>query len=188
MRRAILVLALAGCARQAPPPACPEPVLAVMDDGDLPPTTDDAAAIGALLDDWHQAASVGDGPRYFGYFTPDAVFIGTDLSERWTVDEFQAYASPHFEDGHGWTMTADRREIVVREGYAYFDEDLTSEGLGAVRGSGVLRRTAEGWAIAHYVLSFIIPNERVVELKELLASPAPEPEDAENATEEPEAE
>lgn len=183
-RGALALFVLAGCARQAPPPACPEPVLAVVDDGDLPPTADDAAAIAALLDDWHQAASVGDASRYFGYFTPDAIFIGTDATERWTVGEFQEYASPHFEDGHGWTMRAERREIVVREGYAYFDEDLVSEGLGPVRGSGVLQRTAEGWAISHYVLSFTIPNERVNELKALLASPAPEPE----ADAEPEAE
>ena len=74
--RALLAFALvAGCTHRAPPPACPEPVVAVVDD-DLPPTPDDAAAIGALLDDWHQAASVGDAPRYFAYFAPDAVFIG----------------------------------------------------------------------------------------------------------------
>jgi len=186
--RALLAFALvAGCTHRAPPPACPEPVVAVVDD-DLPPTPDDAAAIGALLDDWHQAASVGDAPRYFAYFAPDAVFIGTDASERWTVGEFEAYAAPHFEDGHGWTMRAERREIVVKEGYAYFDEDLVSEGLGPVRGSGVLRRTPEGWAIAHYVLSFTIPNERVSELKALLESPPPEPEGEGEGSEEAEGE
>ena len=154
---------------------------------DRPATADDATAIAALLDDWHQAAAAGDGPRYFGYFTPDAVFIGTDATERWTIDEFRAYASPHFADGDGWTMTAKRREIVVREGYAYFDEELASAGLGPVRGSGVLRRTADGWAIAHYVLSFTIPNERVTELLELLGSPAPESEGAADSANEPEA-
>lgn len=179
--RALLALgALAGCARAAPPPACPEPVVAVVAD-DPPPTAEDAAAIAGLLDDWHQAASVGDVERYFGYFTADAVFLGTDATERWTVDEFRQYASPHFEDGHGWTMRPTRREIVVQEGHAYFDEDLTSEGLGPVRGSGVLRRTPEGWAIAHYVLSFTVPNERVGELKDLLESPAPEPEEGDEA-------
>jgi ketosteroid isomerase-like protein len=171
MARASLLalLVAAGCARHAPPPACPEPVVAVVDD-DPPPTAEDAAAIAALLDDWHQAASVGDAERYFAYFTPDAVFLGTDATERWTVDEFHEYAAPHFEDGHGWTMRATRREIVVKESHAYFDEDLVSEGLGPVRGSGVLHRTPEGWAIAHYVLSFTVPNERVSDLKALLES------------------
>lgn len=167
------LLVLGACARPAPPPACPEPVVAVVDD-DPVPTAEDAEAIATLLDDWHQAASVGDAERYFSYFTPDAVFLGTDETERWTVDEFREYATPHFEDGHGWTMGASRREIVVRENHAYFDEDLTSEGLGPVRGSGVLHRTPEGWAIAHYVLSFTIPNDRVNELKALLESPPAE--------------
>ncbi len=72
-------------------------------------------------------------------------------------------------------MTPVRREIVVKESHAYFDEDLESEGLGPVRGSGVLHRTPEGWAIAHYVLSFTIPNERVSDLKALLESPPAEP-------------
>ncbi len=170
----VALLVAAGCARPAPPPTCPDPVVAVVDD-DPPATVEDAEAIAALLDDWHQAASVGDAPRYFGYFTPDAVFLGTDATERWTLAEFQEYASPHFEDGHGWTMTPVRREIVVKESHAYFDEDLESEGLGPVRGSGVLHRTPEGWAIAHYVLSFTIPNERVSDLKALLESPPAEP-------------
>jgi len=185
MSRASLftLLALAGCARPAPPPACPEPVVAVVDDDPMP-TADDANAIAAILDDWHQAASVGDAERYFAYFTQDAVFLGTDETERWTVDEFHEYAAPHFADGHGWTMTPTRREILVREAHAYFDEDLQSEGLGPVRGSGVLHRTPEGWAIAHYVLSFTVPNERVSELKALLESPPPETGEADEDPEE----
>jgi hypothetical protein len=41
--------------------------------------------IAAVLDDWHQAASVADEARYFGYFAPNGVFMGTDATERWTV-------------------------------------------------------------------------------------------------------
>ncbi|MEM9802988.1 MAG: hypothetical protein AAGA20_21875, partial [Planctomycetota bacterium] len=31
-----------------------------------------------VLDDWHEAAAVGDRDRYIGHFAPDAVFLGTD--------------------------------------------------------------------------------------------------------------
>ena len=172
---------VAGCAA-AP---CPEPVVVAAQPA---PTEADASAIAAALDDWHQAASVGDGDRYFGHFTEDGVFLGTDAAERWTVDEFRAYATDAFADGHGWTMHPPRRAIVVKGEYAFFDEDLDSEGLGPVRGSGVMLRTASGWAIAHYVLSFTIPNERVADLKAMLDRAATTPggdEAEESAADEP---
>ena len=167
----LVALGTTACAGSPPPVECPPtPVVAVV--ADPVATAEDAAAIGAVLDNWHLAAAEGDEARYFAHFTPDAVFLGTDQTERWTVDEFRAYASPHFADGHGWTMRASRRAIVVEGDHAWFDEDLESEGLGPVRGSGVLRRTLEGWAIAHYVLSFTIPNERVRDLRSMLAQAA----------------
>ena len=33
-------------------------------------------------------------------------------------------------------------------------------GYGRTRGSGVLRRTEDGWKIEQYVLSFAVPNDR----------------------------
>ena len=150
------------------------------------PTEADASAIARALDDWHQAASVGDAERYFGFFAEDATFLGTDATERWSVREFREYASLHFADGTGWTMHPTRRSIVVRGDHAYFDEDLASEGLGPVRGSGVLTRTPAGWALAHYVLSFTIPNERVSGLKAMLAGPVADPEEGRGAPREAE--
>ena len=41
--------------------------------------------IGAVLDQLHAAAAKADGPTYFGLYTPDAVFIGTDATERWSL-------------------------------------------------------------------------------------------------------
>jgi hypothetical protein len=38
--------------------------------------------VGAVLDDWHQAAYVTDESGYFGYFAPNGVFMGTDATER----------------------------------------------------------------------------------------------------------
>jgi hypothetical protein len=49
---------------------------------------DDAtAAVGEVLDAFHDAASRADGALYFRLFAEDAVFIGTDASERWSVKE-----------------------------------------------------------------------------------------------------
>jgi len=128
-----------------------------------------ADAVAAVLDDWHAAAAEADEERYFAHFARDGVFLGTDATERWTVAEFRAYAHPHFERGRAWTMRATERHVRVRDDLAWFDEALVSEGLGRVRGSGVLHRSAGTWKILHYVLSFTIPNDTVPALRDLLA-------------------
>ena len=38
-------------------------------------------AVGAVLDSWHGAAAEANEEKYFSYFTPDAVFLGTDGTE-----------------------------------------------------------------------------------------------------------
>jgi len=44
------------------------------------------SAIDAVLTSLHQAASDADGELYFSLFADDAVFMGTDATERWSVD------------------------------------------------------------------------------------------------------
>src|SRR5581483_3168759 len=98
-----------------------------------------AAEAAATLDDFHAAAAAADGARYFGHFAADGVFLGTDATERWTLDEFRAYAKPHFDAGKGWTYHAKDRHVSVdtKGAYAWFDELLENAKLGTCRGSGV---------------------------------------------------
>ena len=118
-------------------------------------------AIAKLLDDFHDAASRADAGTYFSCFSPDAVFLGTDASERWTVPEFKAYALPHFEKGNGWTYVPKQRHVMVGADRrtAWFDELLENEKYGICRGTGVAVRDGVVWRIAHYSLTFAIPNE-----------------------------
>lgn len=127
----------------------------------------------ATLDAWHAAAAASDEAAYFALMTPDAIFLGTDATERWTRDEFQAYAHRPFSEGHGWNMHATRRDVVMLGAWrAYFDEDLEAVNLGPARGSGVLVRDGQGqWHIAHYNLAITVPNERFDAVRTLLASP-----------------
>lgn len=147
-----------------PDRACPsQPVV---------PEAQAADAIAKLLDDWHFAAATSDEPRYFGHLAADAVFLGTDATERWSKDAFQAYAHPHFAAGKGWVMRATRRNIVVEPAgqLAHFDEELESKGLGPARGSGVLVLRDGVWKILHYNLSITVPNERFSLVKDTLAT------------------
>ena len=57
------------------------------------------ASVNRVLDAMHAAASAADGDAYFGTYTADGRFIGTDATERWSLPEFRAYAMPYFSQG-----------------------------------------------------------------------------------------
>lgn len=144
---------------------------------------DDAVAINAALDGLHDAASRADGAAYFALFTPQARFIGTDATERWSLEQFRAYAMPYFSQGRGWTYHPRERVVSILpiecRCVASFDERLDNAAYGETRGSGVLIRTAEGWKIDQYVLSFAVPNDVAKDVVAVIAAGAA-PTDAES--------
>lgn len=121
----------------------------------------DLDAIDFTLDQIHAQASAADFDAYFDLYTDDAVFIGTDATERWPIEEFKSYAKPIFDQGRGWTYTVLERHVVIGsdEQVAWFDERLDNNNLGETRGSGVLVRTEAGWKVAQYNLTIPIPND-----------------------------
>lgn len=129
----------------------------------VPALAQSTEAPAAVIDALHQAAREADGATYFSLFTPEARFIGTDATERWTVDEFRAYADPYFSRGQGWDYRVVSRDISILpiecRCVAVFDEVLDNASYGTTRGSGVLRLTDDGWKIDQYVLSFAVPND-----------------------------
>ena len=127
-----------------------------------------ADAVASVLDDFHQAAADADSARYFGYFAEGAVFFGTDLTERWSVEEFQAYAGPHFRVGRGWHYVPQEREVFLNGDTAWFDETLLNESFGMTRGTGVLVNTEEGWKISQYHLTLPVPNDLIYRLVEMI--------------------
>jgi len=121
----------------------------------------DTQPIAETLDRFHQAASQADGQAYFDLFAPEGVFIGTDATERWTVEEFRKYALPRFSKGKGWTYAPRARHIDLAPGgdVAWFDELLDNKSLGTCRGSGVLRKINGHWKVSQYHLTIPVPNE-----------------------------
>jgi ketosteroid isomerase-like protein len=128
--------------------------------------------IEAVIDGFHHAAAVADERAYFQALTDDAVFIGTDASERWTRDAFRAWAAPHFERDSAWIYhPAERHVQVAADGKtAWFDEKLKHKKYGETRGSGVLVRTKKSWKIAQYVLSFPIPNDVAADVVQIVTA------------------
>jgi len=123
--------------------------------------TGPTAPIALALDDLHDAASKADEDRYFGLFAPEAVFLGTDASERWTLNEFRAFAAPYFEGRSAWTYVPLSRRVTLRQGsdVAWFDEELGHDRYGLCRGTGVVRNIDGAWRVAQYNLSVPVPNE-----------------------------
>ena len=127
-------------------------------------------AIGAVIDDFHDAAAHGDKDRYLGHLTEDAVFMGTDEWERWPKNpEFNEYVGGRFKDGSGWNYRSVERKIRVADSaeIAWFDEVVYSDANGRFRGTGVLVLSSGTWQIAHYAMSFLVLNENWDEVIEL---------------------
>lgn len=118
----------------------------------------------ALLDGLHQDAHEGNFESYFSRYSTKAIFLGTDKSERWTIEEFKTYAKPAFVDGHGWTYKVIERNWEGDGDIQWFDEILFNEKLGHCRGTGVVELVSGEWKIAHYALTMLIPNSIAVEV------------------------
>lgn len=127
----------------------------------------------AVLDDFHEAASKADSARYFGHFSEGAVFFGTDINERWTLEEFQAYAGPHFRAGQGWTYVPQRRAVFFNGDTAWFDETLLNEKFGLTRGTGVLVKVDGTWKIVQYHLTLPVPNALIYDLVDMIRAQEP---------------
>ncbi len=118
----------------------------------------DLINIDALVNGLHQDAHEGKFDSYFDRYSQDAIFLGTDKTERWTIQEFKSYAEPAFADGHGWTYKVIERNWEGNGDTRWFDEILFNEKLGYCRGTGVVQLINNEWKIAHYALTMLVPN------------------------------
>jgi len=124
----------------------------------LPQTNWAQEVLDALLNGLHHDAHKGNFESYFDRYSSNAVFLGTDKTERWTKEEFKAYAKPAFSDGHGWTYAVIERNWEGDGNTRWFDEILLNEKLGHCRGTGVVELINGEWKISHYALTMLVPN------------------------------
>jgi len=124
-------------------------------------TEADVAAVNHTLDQIHAQAARADFDAYFDLYSKQAVFLGTDATERWPMADFKAYAQPRFEDRGGWEYHVLERHVDFAPGgdVAWFDERLENVNMGETRGSGVLLREDGAWKVAQYNLTVLVPNE-----------------------------
>jgi len=116
-------------------------------------------AVSKFLDSFHRAGAQAD-DSYFDYFAPDGVYLGTDATERWNLEEFRAYLGPYFGKGKGLEFAPGSRQVLFSSdgSVAWFDESLSSENMGDLRGTGVLVKLDGRWRVSQYHLTIPIPN------------------------------
>ncbi|MBK8168059.1 MAG: nuclear transport factor 2 family protein [bacterium] len=127
------------------------------------------ARVNAFIDEWHADAAHAR-PAYFEKIAPDGIYIGTDRTERWTRDAFQAWAAPHFARESAWTLVPRARHVsATADGSViWFDEQLDS-GMGLLQATGVMRAAGDRLEIVHYQLSIAVPNEVQPRVTEIIA-------------------
>ena len=118
-------------------------------------------AVNKVLNNLHLYASQASGEKYIDLFSEDAVFFGTDISERWPKEEFRTYAMGRFKSGVGWTYYMKERNIFFSDDgrTAWFDEIVENKSYGEFRGTGVLVLENNEWKISQYNLLLPIPND-----------------------------
>ena len=128
-----------------------------------------------VLNQLHAAAAKADGKTYFSLFAPEAVFLGTDATERWPLEEFRTYAMKRFATGTGWTYSVTTRHVDFSPSsdVAWFDELLDNKKYGTCRGTGVLRRVDGHWKISQYHLTIPIPNDLTPSVAKMIREATP---------------
>lgn len=128
------------------------------------------AALKAMLTDFHLAAAEADGDRYLGHIAPDAILLGTDRTERFTLEEYKKLVEPYMSQGTGWTTVAVEQNVYLSKNgkLAWFDERLEREGLGEMRATGVARLMKGEWRLVQMNMSFPVPNALVRKLMAMI--------------------
>ena len=78
------------------------------------------AYVESVLNDLHKYASEANSKKYIDLFASNAVFFGTDISERWHINEFNDYATKRMATGTGWTYTMKERNIILNDTYNHY--------------------------------------------------------------------
>ncbi len=131
------------------------------------------APIDSLVDRWHRAAATADEDVFFGSMTPEAVYLGTDATERWTRPEFERWAMKYFQRESAWAFRPyDRTVYFSADGKTAWWEEHLDTWMGVCGGSGVAVLGNDGWRIAHYHLAVTVPNARIEDFIAITKNPA----------------
>ncbi|MCO6461681.1 MAG: nuclear transport factor 2 family protein [Saprospiraceae bacterium] len=121
------------------------------------------------IDAWHNAAAAGDSATFFGLMTEDAIYLGTDLSERWDRASMARDLGKYFRGRKAWHFVPYNRHYLELKdnNKILFDESLKTW-MGPCKATGMLTKTRGSWKISYYNLSVAVPNQYVKQYTKLL--------------------
>ncbi|MDQ3018074.1 MAG: nuclear transport factor 2 family protein [Bacteroidota bacterium] len=123
----------------------------------------------SLMNDWHHAAAVADEDKFFGAMTPEALYIGTDPTERWHRDELREWAKKFFDRDAAWDFTPLSRSFEIDDsGKTAWMDELLDTWMGTCRSTGILKKGDNGWKIVYYHLSIAVPNDQLDEYRKFI--------------------
>ena len=126
--------------------------------------------INIFMDNWHKAAADANFDAYFNAMDTNAVYVGTAAEEVWSKKEFADFSKPYFDKGKAWDFKAINRNVYFdKESNIVYLDELLDTWMGQCRGAGVLMLNRDNqWKIKHYVLSVVIPNDKINSVIEAL--------------------
>lgn len=129
----------------------------------------EAQAIHQFMDAWHKAAATADEGVFFGSMSEDAIYLGTDESERWLRDELKEWSAEYFKRDKAWAFKPYDRQLYWSDNQriVWFEEKLETW-MGPCRGSGILMRKGDGWVLKHYNLAALVPNDVIQDFIKLI--------------------
>lgn len=140
--------------------------------GDCVSRDAERVTIDSLMNIWHHAAAVADEEVFFGFMTPEAIYIGTDPTERWLRDELRAWSEKYFARESAWAFTPLSRHVELSaDGTLAWLDELLDTWMGVCRSTGILERQEGGWKLVYYHLSMAVPNEHIDAYRRMLGLP-----------------
>lgn len=129
----------------------------------------DRIQVDSMINQWHRAASTGDGPSFFGRMTHDAIYLGTDASERWTRTSMEADLGKYFNGKRAWHFIPyDRTYFSLDNSQDVFFDEYLKTWMGTCRGAGLITKENGMWKIKYYQLSVAVPNDVIKPYLKLL--------------------
>lgn len=128
-----------------------------------------------FVDAWHLAAATADEDVFFGSMAEDAIYLGTDASERWLRDELKSWSAEYFKRDKAWDFKPYDRQLYWSDNQrVVWFEEMLDTWMGTCRGSGVLVRDGDSWLLKHYDLAVMVPNDVIKDFIDLVKKNNPE--------------
>jgi hypothetical protein len=125
-----------------------------------------------LMDTWHLAAAKANEKVFFSMMSEDAVYIGTDKTERWLRDELREWSAEAFARESAWNFKAKERNWRInKENQFAICDELLETWMGPCRSTAVLGWNGKSWQIIHYQLSVTVDNAKIEDFKSLQEQP-----------------